>query len=425
MDFAKHLEKYLSKQEIDSLISSFDEKEHKGVYVNTRKISDERFVNLFPHVKKHPFVEHAYLYNQDEYDLGKKVYHEQGAYYIQDPSAAIVASLLPLKGNERVLDLCAAPGGKTVQASLRLGDNGILVSNDLSKPRAMTLLQNVERMGLDNVVVTSLDFSKLSSKYQNYFDAIILDAPCSGSGMFRKSEVMKNDWTYEKVIKFSEIQKQLILMAFSMLKDGGTMVYSTCSYSYEEDEEVVQYLLEKTPAILGQIPEITGNLRSKKYPETIHLFPNLFPGEGHYIALIKKPGNLTENKVIERDVLRNTTGKGQAKETQVYHLKNEIDEKLIELSLRPGLFMKTIIGKKEIPTHHYSHASMSKNSIELTKEEVIQYLSGNQIRKNNPEGYYFVSYLGMNLGLVHSVNGVLKNLYPKGLRINAKINDSF
>jgi len=425
MDFAKHLEKYLTKNEIDELISSFDEKEHKGVYLNTKKMSDETFVSLFPNVTKHPFVEHAYLYNQEQYDLGKKVYHEQGAYYIQDPSAAIVASLLPLNGTERVLDLCAAPGGKTVQASLRLGSNGILVSNDLSKSRATTLLQNVERMGLDNVVVTSLDFSKIANRYENYFDVIILDAPCSGSGMFRKNEEMKSDWTYEKVLKYSAIQKDLILMAYSMLKEGGTLVYSTCSYSYEEDEEVVQYLLEKTPAKLKQIPEITGNFRSKIYPETIHLFPNLFPGEGHYIALIKKPGILSQNKVQKCEVRRQSLTKGQAKEVQIFELSNSLDERLVELSLRPGLFVKSIIDKKQIPSHHYSHASSFEKSIELNKVEVVEYLKGNQIRKNNPEGYYFVSYLDMNIGVVHSVNGMLKNLYPKGLRVCAKIDDSF
>ena len=425
MDFKNHLQKYLSEEEINELVSSFDEKEHKGVYLNTKKMSDEQFVNLFPRVRKHPSVEHAFLYDQDKYDLGKMVYHEQGAYYIQDPSAAIVASLLPLKGNERVLDLCAAPGGKSVQASLKLSQNGMLVANDLSKQRAFILLQNVERMGLDNVVVTSLDFSKIAHNYQNYFDAIILDAPCSGSGMFRKNDDMKKDWTYEKVLKYAAIQKELILMAFSMLKPGGTIVYSTCSYSYEEDEEVVEYLLKNSPAKLQRIPEITGNFRSKKYPETIHLFPNLFPGEGHYIALINKPGILDENKIQEIEIKRQVKGKGQTKETQVYHLKNKIDERLIELSLRPGLFVKSIINNKEIPSHHFSHAVSSRNSIPLTREETIQYLSGNQIRKNNPEGYYFVSYLGMNLGCVHSVNQVLKNLYPKGLRISAKIDNSF
>ena len=425
MDFAKHLEKYLTKEQINALILSFDKKEHKGVYLNTKKMRDETFISLFPDVKKHPSVEHAYLYDQDEYDLGKKVYHEQGAYYVQDPSAAIVSSLLPLNGNERVLDLCAAPGGKTTQASLRLNKNGMIVANDLSKQRAITLLQNVERMGLDNVVVTSLDFSKISNKYQNYFDAIILDAPCSGSGMFRKNDLMKQDWTYEKVLKYSSIQKELILMAFSMLKEGGTLVYSTCSYSYEEDEEVVEFLLEKTPAKLQQIPEITGNLRSKKYPETIHLLPSLFLGEGHYIALIKKDGKLSENRVEEKQIIRQVKSKGNAKESEVYLLKNNLDENLINLSLRPGLFLKTIINKKEIPSHHYSHAIDSRSSISLNKEEVISYLAGNQIRKNSPDGYYSVSYMGMNLGLVHSVNGVLKNLYPKGLRISAKIDHSF
>ena len=425
MDFQKHLEKYLTKEEISKLISSFDEKEHKGVYLNTEKISDETFKKLFPNVKKHPCVKHAFLYDQDEYNLGKKIYHEQGAYYIQDPSASIVSSLLPLNGDERVLDLCAAPGGKTVQLSLRLNKGGVLVSNDLSKSRALTLLQNVERMGLDNVVVTSLDFSLISKRYENYFDAIVLDAPCSGSGMFRKNELMKTDWTYEKVQKYAAIQKDLILLAYSVLKEGGYLVYSTCSYSYEEDEEIVDYLLQKTTAKLQQIPEITGNFRSKKYPETIHLFPHLFPGEGHYIAIIQKPGFLTKNKITKVEYQRNCFTKGNKKEIQVFSLPNSIDQKLIELSLRPGLFEKTIIGSEAIPSHHLSHALDAKDSIELSKEETCSYLEGNQIRKNNLDGYYFVSYNGINLGLVHAVNGLLKNLYPKGLRIHAKIDDSF
>lgn len=425
MTFEEHLKIYLSNDEINHLISSIDEKEQKGVLLNTNKMNDETFVNLFPNVIKHPFVQHGYLFNQDEYNLGKKIYHEQGAYYIQDPSAMIVASLLNLKGNERVLDLCAAPGGKTTQLSLKLNKNGLLVSNDLSKSRALTLLQNVERMGLDNVVVTSLDFSKISNHFQNYFDAIVLDAPCSGSGMFRKNDLMKKDWTYEKVLKYSEIQKELILLTYSMLKEGGQLIYSTCSYSYEEDENIVEFLLQKTQAKLQQIPEITGNFRSKKYPETIHLFPHLFKGEGHYIALFKKPGVLSENKINPKIIFRNVETKGKAIEKQKFVLKNELSNKLIELSLRPGLFVESQIGNIVIQSHHYSHAIKNNSSIVLTKDEVVRYLKGEEIRKNSPSGYQFVSYLGMNLGVVHSVNGVLKNLYPKGLRINAKIDDSF
>lgn len=425
MDFSSHLEKYLSKQEINDLVASFSGEENKGLLLNKKKISDKTFKKMFPNVKKHPLVPHAYLFNKNEYDFGKKVYHELGAYYIQDPSAAIVASLPELNGDEKVLDLCAAPGGKTVQLSLAL-PNGVLVANDLSKERANILLQNVERLGLDNVVVTSLDFSKISPQFLGYFDCIVLDAPCSGSGMFRKMEEMKDDWTYEKVLKFAAIQKDLILMCYDMLKPGGTLIYSTCSYSYEEDEEVVRYLLQKTPAIIQQIPIFNGDFRSKEYPQTVHLFPHLFPGEGQYIAQFKKPGILTKNKIEKVSLQRTSLNKGKTKEINRYILSQKLPEILVNYALRPGLFTETFIGEKTIPSHHYSHVQNSQNSIPLTKEELIAYLEGQTlIKKNQQNGYFFVSYLGMNIGVVHAVNGVLKNLYPKGLRIHAKINDSF
>lgn len=425
MDFSSHLEKYLTKQEINDLVASFSGEENKGLLLNKKKISDKTFKEMFPNVKKHPLVPHAYLFNKNEYDFGKKVYHELGAYYIQDPSAAIVASLPELNGDEKVLDLCAAPGGKTVQLSLAL-PKGVLVANDLSKERANILLQNVERLGLDNVVVTSLDFSKISPQFLDYFDCIVLDAPCSGSGMFRKMEEMKDDWTYEKVLKFAAIQKDLILMCYDMLKPGGTLIYSTCSYSYEEDEEVVYYLLEKTPVILQQIPRFDGDYRSKKYQQTVHLFPHLFPGEGQYIAHFKKPGILSKNKIEKVSLERASLNKGKTKEINRYILSQKLPEILVNYALRPGLFTETFIGEKTIPSHHYSHAQDSQNSIPLTKEELIAYLEGQTlIKMNQQNGYFFVSYLGMNIGVVHAVNGVLKNLYPKGLRIHAKINDSF
>jgi len=426
MDFKKHLEKYLDANQINDLVASFALKEQKGIFLNTKKMSNETFLSLFPNVQKHPFVENAYLYDKDEYELGKKVYHEQGAYYIQDPSAAIVASLLPISRGMRVLDLCAAPGGKTTQASLKIGLDGVVVANDLSKSRANILLSNVERMGLENIVVTNLDFSQICDNYSEYFDAIILDAPCSGSGMFRKMEEMKNDWTYEKVLKNAEIQKELILMAFSMLKPGGTLIYSTCSYSYEEDEEVVEYLLSKTPAKLQQIPKITGNLRSKKYPETIHLLPSMFVGEGHYIALIEKPGDLIPNPLRAKDLERKTKSVSGKLEIQRFSIPQTLDANLLDLSMRPGVHVETKTEFGIVPSHQESHVFDSSNSIELTKEETLQFLSGNTITKNSqPNGYFFVSYLGINLGVVHIVNGVLKNLYPKGLRFLGNINSSF
>ena len=425
MNFNEHLKKYLNDQEINQLISSFNEKEKKAIYLSTNKMSEETLLNLFPNLKKHPVVPNGYLFDKDEVQLGKKVYHEQGAYYIQEPSAMLVAHLLNANKNDIVLDLCAAPGGKTIQTALKMENQGLIIANDLSKSRANVLLSNIERLGIQNTVVTSLDFSTVKNQFQNYFDKIILDAPCSGSGMFRKSDEMKSDWTYEKVLKNSAIQKDLILMCYSMLKEGGTMVYSTCSYSYEEDEEIIGYLLEKTTAKLQYIEKIPGEFRSEKYPETIHLFPSKFDGEGHYIALIKKPGNLTKNSFEKIEIKRQVKGKGNLNETHKFLLNHSLPEKFINFSLRPGLFLSSKMGEKEVPSHHLSHVSNSGESIPLIKEEVVKYLRGESLNKKYPDGYYFVSYLDMNLGVVHSVNGTLKNLYPKGLRLSADIKTSF
>ena len=416
MDFESSLSKYLTKEEIDRLVSSFSEIEKKAIYLNENKLSKESFLKLFPNLKPHPIVPNGFLYDKNEYELGKKIYHELGAYYIQEPSAMLVAHFLDAKPGDIVLDLCAAPGGKTIQTALKMQNEGLIIANDLSKSRANILLSNVERLGLSNVVVTSLDFKNHYQKFENYFDKIILDAPCSGSGMFRKSEEMKNDWTYEKVLKNAAIQKELIMMCYSMLKEGGTLVYSTCSYSFEEDEEVIEFMLENSDAKLENIPSFLGEFRSPKYKESVHLFPSHFEGEGHYIALIKKPGVLLCSKLSPIEIERVVQSKGNSKEIQRFLCPNKLPQNFADLSLRPGLFLGTQIGDKFVPSHHQSHVQNADVSIELTKEETQKYLRGETINKKAPDGYHFMSYQDMNLGVCYSLNGVLKNYYPKGLR---------
>ena len=210
MEFENHLSTYLNKDEIDALIKSLDKESLHAVLLNPQKMSDEKFLSLFPNVKPHPIVKHGYLYDKNEYELGKSVYHELGAYYLQEPSAMVVAYLLNAKPGELVLDLCAAPGGKTSQTSFLMNNEGLIVSNDLSHQRATIIKENAERLGLGNLLIISNDFEKIYKEHYNQFDKIILDAPCSGSGMFRKMEEMKSDWTYNKVLKNQEIQKRLI-----------------------------------------------------------------------------------------------------------------------------------------------------------------------------------------------------------------------
>ncbi len=425
MNFIKSLEKYLENKEIEKLVTSFSETEKKSIYVCTNKINSEKLLNLFPNLRPHPVVPNGFLYDKNEYELGKKIFHELGAYYIQEPSAMLVAHFLDAKPGEIVLDLCAAPGGKTIQTALKMQNQGLIIANDLSKSRANTLLSNIERMGISNTVVTSLDFKNYYQKFAGFFDKIILDAPCSGSGMFRKSEEMKNDWTYEKVLKNAAIQKELILMCYSMLKGGGKLIYSTCSYSFEEDEEVIEYLLQNTDAKLENIPSFEGEFRSPKFKETVHLFPSHFEGEGHYIALIKKPGVLQSSKITPFEISRVVQSKGNSKEIQKFLVPSKLPQNFEDLALRPGLFLGTHINDKFVPSHHYCHCIVSDNSIELTKEEVVKYLKGETLNKKCPNGYHFVSYMGMNLGVVYSINEILKNYYPKGLRLSTSVDISF
>ena len=414
MDFVSHLRKYLEDDQITSLVNSFKEKEHKGLLLNTNKMSKEQFIELFPNVKPHPLVDNAFLYDKDEYEFGKSVYHDLGCYYIQDPSASLVSYLLSPKEDEYVLDMCAAPGGKSVQASLLMNQKGVLYSNDLSFKRAQILLSNVERMGLGNVVVLSADLSKIKG-LENSFDKIILDAPCSGSGMFRKMEEMKDDWTYEKVIKASYIQKELILLAYSFLKEGGTLVYSTCSYSYEEDEEVIEHLLKNSDATLLPLPKDDSFYVSKS-GIGIHLFPHLFPGEGHYICLIKKPGELSKNKALPYENTKITSGKGEGKLINHFTLPMTPIKVLEDISFRPGLLTFIESKDKKVVSYQYSHYLGDSDSYPLNEEQLKKYLHGETINIEDNKKYSVVSYHGINVGPVNTVNKVLKNLYPKGLR---------
>ena len=202
MDFKEHLYQSLPKEEVDLLINSFEGEDKHAVLLNLEKISDEEFLKEFPNVTPHPVVKHAYLYSKDDYQLGKHIYHELGYYYLQEPSAMVVSFLIDFNDDDLVLDMCAAPGGKTIQASFKMHNRGLIVSNDLSFPRCGLISNNVERLGIKNVIIINNDLSKIYHKYFNTFDKIILDAPCSGSGMFRKDDKMINDWSINKVLKF-------------------------------------------------------------------------------------------------------------------------------------------------------------------------------------------------------------------------------
>lgn len=422
MDFLQHLSSWLSDKEIADLNNSLNENESKhALLLNTNKMSDEAFVSLFPNVNPHPIVKHAYIYDKNEYDFGKMIYHELGAYYLQEPSAMSVAYLLGFNKGEKVLDLCAAPGGKTMQASLLLEGTGLVISNDLSRKRAGSILENVERLGLGNVVIANNDFSLIQNHYQNYFDKIILDAPCSGSGMFRKQSEMKDDWSYQKVEKFAEIQKDIVDMCYKMLKPGGKMSYSTCSFSKEENEDVIEYLLRKTDAEIISLNE-TNLYQYKKNPLGYHFLPNLFPGEGHYLCIIKKPGEL---RVQKNEVKNNTKNKFFPDISNafvkrfgdtLFMLESEDNFKglnIVREGVKLGEISKDIIKYD----HHYaSYIKSFENEIDINPQDMVKYFNGESLNIKCKKGFVLLKYNGINVDIAKSDGNIIKNRLPKYLR---------
>ena len=410
MDFYEHLKTYLTNQEIALLETSLNEKSKHALLLNTEKMSQEQLLSIYPTLKKHPLVKNAFIYDKDELDLGKSVYHELGCFYLQEPSAMLPAYLLNPEPGDLVLDLCAAPGGKSMQASLLMKNEGLIISNDISKSRAFAISENAERLGRGNLLITNNDFSLICDKFTNTFDKIILDAPCSGSGMFRKEDKMRKDWSYQKVLKNAEIQKSLIMIAYQMLKPGGTMVYSTCSFSYEEDEEVIDYLIKKTDATLKEIPNSELFYKSKNNGHGIHLLPFIFPGEGHYIALVNKPGAL--NKKNDKKYYQKQEKFGD----YIFTLSETFSMKYLNV-IRYGVKIGQV-DKNDI-RYDYHYARFIKefdNVLEIDTNELLKYYQGETINKPVNKGYILLKYQGINVDIAKSDGRIIKNRLPKGLR---------
>lgn len=425
MDFKEHLYQHYPHIIVDELLLSLEKESVHAALLNPKKMSDETFLSLFPHVKKHPFIPHAFYYDKNEYLLGKNIFHDAGAYYLQDPSAMLVAAFLPISKGDYILDMCAAPGGKTIQTAFHEGVT--VVANDISYPRALTLSSNIERMGLGNVMVTAMNLHQFPSSYHHFFDSIILDAPCSGSGMFRKQEEMRLDWTYNKVLECAKTQKELLSLADSFLKPGGHLLYSTCSFSYEEDEApILDFLNEHEDYELISLPSSPSFYEHPSLKGSIHLFPSLYQGEGQFIALLHKKGNkeVTLMKKGKKDKQNFPFLKDFSLPSLDYLLKNDTlyglssylpTEKMTVI--RYGLEIGEIKKDRFLPSHALSHFLSWDRNIILNEEEVKKYIHGDTLSCDTSlSGYYIATYQGVALGFLKATQGTLKNFYPKGLR---------
>lgn len=419
--------KEILNEEYDDFIKSYDEPKTTGLRVNTLKISKEDLLNLnLYNLDQIPWAKEGFYYNEEVDRPGKSPLHEAGAYYLQEPSAMSVVPKLEVQEDEKILDMCAAPGGKSTYILSKLNNTGLLVSNEINPTRIRALGENLERFGAKNCIITNTDSNNLRKVFTGYFDKIVIDAPCSGQGMFRKDEVAITDWSYAKVLECQSIQREIIRDGYEMLTNGGTLVYSTCTFAKEENEDVINEFISEYP--------------NAKLIMMERLWPHKVKGEGHFVAKIQKleeedcnvkqikvkriDKEIKDYKDFEKKFLNiSLENKFEIRGENLYLLPEESpDTKKIKL-LRYGLHVGTLKKNRFEPSHALSHYLKMEDAkyienLKVNDEQILQYLRGNTINTGNSRGWVLVCVEGIPIGWGKESNGVLKNHYPKGLRIN-------
>ena len=415
--FYPYLKNYLSDDFISEIKESQNHQPFKGFVLNTTKIKDDELCKFFKNFTKSNQINNLYYYNQETTPLGKSLIHEAGGVYIMDPSATINQSLIA-EDNLLVLDLCAAPGGKTISFSLT-HPNSLIVANDYSYKRAIELCKNIIRLGLNNVIVTSFPPSYFLNEFKNTFDLIILDAPCSGTGMFRKETKMLDDWSYKKTLALLPIQEDLLNTSYLLLKEGGKLIYSTCSFLKEEDEDQVNKFLNKYHDMhLIDFPILPSYFSIQK--GTIHLFPHLFNGEGHFISLFKKDGE-TAKTIFNNSNKLNYNSKNNLITFKYNNLTfglNKLYPPLLKLkALKMGIQIEENdkYAKAKFTYAYARYQNSNLDTINLDYSQAKEYIYGNELTTNLNlnNDTYIVTYNNLHLGLVNKRGNKLKNLYLK------------
>ena len=322
-EFIERMQKLLG-EECAEFLESYERERLYGLRYNPLKNTKEEFLAKIPFsLKEIEWVEEGYYYQAEE-QPGKHPFHEAGAYYIQEPSAMSVVEVLNPQPGERILDLCAAPGGKSTQISGKMAGEGILITNEIVPNRAKILSQNIERMGISNAIVCNETPDRLAAFFPNYFDKILVDAPCSGEGMFRKDETAIREWSMEHVQMCADRQQMILKEAAKMLKPGGVLVYSTCTFAPAENEGAISEFIKRHEdfVIEGVEQERFFSLGEKAWTEnpaegiehTMRLWPHKIDGEGHFVARLKKAEGLYADVclTIEEEMRR-----GQGKDSKV------------------------------------------------------------------------------------------------------------
>lgn len=453
-DFLSEMQTIFNKSDYNLFLKCYDKPYFKGLRVNSLKINPKKFKKIFEYkLKPSPFYENGFYIDKNVEKLGKHPLHHAGAFYLQEPSASFAVTVLDPKPYDKVLDLCAAPGGKTTQIAEKINGTGLVWANEFIKSRTSSLISNIERLGVRNAVVSSCQTDILCKKLAGYFDKVLVDAPCSGEGMFRKNPKAILEWSKEHVKSCSTRQLEILENAKYALKKDGILVYSTCTFSIEENEGVISKFLERNKNF--ELCEIKTNLarpaicNSQFKNFNLNFAKRITPlenGEGHFVAKLQKkflsdedlnfkkvqPCNYKkESKSIfiaqklYSDLFNSSLYGSLEKFGDYYFILPENLPDLKSLNvLRAGILLCEDKQNCIIPCHAAFMAAKyeeinQKLNFDTNSKEILSFLKGEELEIDSDlKGFTAVCVNNITVGFGKVTNGKLKNKYPKGLRNN-------
>ncbi len=449
LDYENQMKELLG-EDYEKYVKSFSAFSYKAIQLNTIKFNKENLISNLP-VEEIPFNPNGFYLDKDYKDaIGNTYLYLGGAIYVQEPFAMIPALLLDIKPEDKVLDVCSAPGGKSSELAIALNGTGLLVSNEIVSSRVSILYENISRQGFRNVVITSEDSLTLTKNLPAVFDKVLVDAPCSGEGMFRKNPKAMMEWSLEQVKASAIRQLEILSNSAKCVKSGGLLVYSTCTFNRLEDENVVQNFLEENKDFhLLDLPKSIKNegfegdgKDDANLSKTCKFYPFKSRGEGQFVALFKresgeendasfalkksafKPLESKEKSIILKDFEKilnldiNSLNIVKRNEN-IYILPNS----MVDFDKIKPLCAGVLVGeyvKNRLDYSHFFFSSFGKdfnNIVELNDNNYIDYLKGLEIETENENGICAVKYKGLILGGGKVVNGKVKNYFPKNLRL--------
>ena len=435
----EHRMRLLLQEEYDAFAASYDRPRNVGLRLNPLKTTQPPRLDQFG-LTPVPWEKNGYYYHI-ETRPGLSAYHEAGLYYLQEASAMAPAGLLDVRPGMRVLDLCAAPGGKTTQLAAALAGEGLLVCNEINPKRAKILSRNIERLGVANALVLNEHPQRLEAHFEEYFDRILVDAPCSGEGMFRKEEAAVTDWSEETVQMCANRQQEILRSAAKMLAPGGRLVYSTCTFAPAENEGVIAAFLKQFPEfslVQADAPWFDPGRpewadQNPELSKTFRLWPHKLKGEGHFAAVLVRRGAQDQpdqksgkapkipselENFCKENLVSYPEGRLLTFGQTVYVVPEEMPELKGLKVLRAGLELGQILKNRFEPAHAWAlWLKKAKNMADFAADspEIQKYLRGETLT-GSANGWTLITVDGLSLGWAKGSGGIYKNHFPKALR---------